>query len=251
MASIARKAASLLPEGIKDLIIAMYCKLKYRGTQRKCPVCEKTSSVFLEFGVPPRKDAACPHCGALERDRLTWLFLKHRTDFCTLNQKRAMLHVAPERAFEKKFRAVIGDDYVTADLYRSNVSVKMDITDIDFPDEYFDIIYCSHVLEHVLDDTAAMREFYRVMKRGGWAILNVPVRGQHTFEDASIIDPDERERVFGQSNHVRIYGEDYIERLRIAGFSVEKIGIHDLLDKELIQLYGLTFEVFGIYHCRK
>ena len=132
-----------------------------------------------------------------------------------------MLHVAPEACFEARFKKILGDRYLTADLFNPRAMVKMDITDIRYPDHSFDVIYCGHVLEHVLDDRKAMSEFYRTLKTSGWAILLVPIIADETFEDASIVEPEDRLAAFGQADHVRIYGPDYVDRLRAVGFEVQ------------------------------
>ncbi len=162
-----------------------------------------------------------------------------------------MLHVAPEVCLEPKFREYLGNNYLTADLYNPNAMVKMDITDIQYPDQSFDCIYCSHVLEHVQDDKRAMREFFLVLKNDGWAILLVPITSEQTIEDPSITDPEERLKVFGQQDHVRRYGLDYIDRLREAGFRVEITKVCDFVDdKEAIEM-GLTPASGEIYYCTK
>jgi len=139
---------------------------------------------------------------------------------------------------------------MTADLFAEDVDVKMDICDIRFADETFDIVYCSHVLEHVPDDRKAMREFRRVMKPQGWAILLVPITVQQTVEDPSIIDPKERLRLFGQEDHVRRYGLDYVERLKISGLAVKKVLPDDFLSNDDILLMGITQAAGEIYFCR-
>ncbi len=162
-----------------------------------------------------------------------------------------MLHVAPELFLESKFRQIHGVDYLTADLYNPKAMVKMDITDIQYPDQSFDIIYCSHVLEHVLDDVKAMTEFHRVLKHGGWAILLVPIFGEKTYENTSIVAPKDRLKAFGQSDHVRKYGQDYVDRLREAGFTVEVTTVSDLVsDNEAIRM-GLTSAAGEIFYCTK
>lgn len=131
--------------------------------------------------------------------------------------------MAPEPALS----AVIGKhsniDYLTADLNSASAMVKMDITEIDYPDQSFDVIICNHVLEHIIDDSRAMSELRRVLKSGGWGILQVPISLSlaQTYEDFSITDPTEREQVFGQSDHVRIYAIDYLDRLKESGFQVD------------------------------
>jgi SAM-dependent methyltransferase len=209
--------------------------IKYRGSKRYCPVCSYSVSQFLSFavaGVPPWEDVLCPICDSLERHRLAWLFLQRKTDLFSPKTSRKMLHVAPEDSFESRLRPLLGSGYLTADFLTPNVDVKMDIMDIQFPDETFDIIFCSHVLEHVPDDKKAMREFLRVLKRDGWAVLLVPINVDRTVEDPSITDPKERLRLFGQEDHVRRYGPDYLDRLKEAGFVVSRIPASDFLSED-------------------
>ena len=224
--------------------------IKYYGWKRLCPVCGGSSRRFRHFGIVPREDAQCGYCGALERHRLLWLFLQKRTDFFNGKSKR-MLHVAPEPCFDSRFKGLLYDDYLTADLFNPRAMVKMDITDIQYPDQSFDVIYCSHVLEHVQDDKQAMREFYRVLKKRGWAILNVPISSKKTFEDPSITDPKERLKAFGQEDHLRRYGPDYVDRLRDAGFTVKIIKVSDIVDDKKAEKMGLTAASGEIYYCTK
>jgi SAM-dependent methyltransferase len=128
--------------------------------------------------------------------------------------------------------------------------VEMDVTSIQYPDDCFDVIYCSHVLEHVPDDRAAIRELYRVLKPGGWAILQVPISADATFEDPTVTDPDARERLFGQDDHVRRYGPDYADRLAAAGFLVSVDGFVRELDDREITHFGLERSE-DVYFCRK
>jgi len=162
-----------------------------------------------------------------------------------------MLHVAPEPCLESKLRDQLGQSYITADLLDPRAMVKLDVTDIQFPDDHFDVIYCSHVLEHVQDDKKAMKEFHRVLKPGGWAILLVPITADKTFEDPSIITPSERMRVYGHEGHVRRYGADYVDRLREAGFNVKVSLVSDLFGKSDTERMGLTSASGEIYYCTK
>jgi len=224
--------------------------LVYFGNKRHCPVCNRDSGKFREFGVVPREDAQCPHCGALERHRLVWAYLKRKTGLFgghSLN----MLHVAPEPIFEELLRQRLGSGYLTADLNNPRAMVRMDITDIRYPDDTFDVVYCSHVLEHVPDDKKAMREFLRVLKPNGWAMLLVPIICERTFEDPTIVDPAERARLFGQDDHVRNYGRDYVDQLREAGFDVSVILPGDFMTGEEIVRMGITQAAGEIYLCRK
>jgi len=162
-----------------------------------------------------------------------------------------MLHVAPEIVFEPRFRRVLKEHYLTADLFDPDVDVKMDVMNIEYPNRTFDVIYCSHVLEHVPDDKRAMREFKRVLKDDGYAILLVPITTEKTFEDPAIEDPKERLRLFGQEDHVRRYGPDYKERLTEAGFEVEQIVPGDFLTQEEISNMAITGAAGDIYLCKK
>jgi SAM-dependent methyltransferase len=190
-------------------------------------------------------------CGALERDRLAWLFLSRKTDFFNGKQK-SMLHIAPEHCFSSKFSDSIGDGYLTADIDGTRSMVQMDITNIQYPDNSFDVIYCSHVLEHVPDDRTAIRECFRILKLGGWAILLVPVSGDKTFQDLSITDPAERVRLFGQDDHVRQYGADFVDLLKEAGFMVKETVASDFLSKEEVLRMGLGNRGAGaIFYCTK
>lgn len=227
----------------------MVRSIPYRGTGRDCPLCGKTSSRFAPHGTSMRDEARCVHCGSLERHRLIWLYFEQRTDLFD-GRDKSMLHVAPEPIFDALLSKRLGKSHVTADLFNPNAMVKMDITDIQYPDDAFDVIYCSHVLEHVPDDMRAMREFHRVLKPSGWAILLVPIQaGAVTEEDLSITDPQERARRYGQADHVRQYGEDYVDRLRAAGFTVEVTAPEDLYSHAERVRLGLRGS--PIYHCRK
>lgn len=214
-----------------------------------CPICEKPCDEFMSFGDPVRVNALCQSCESLERHRFLWLFLQQKTRFFQAPPQK-MLHVAPEGVLEKKFRAHLGDGYITADLFDPKCDVVMDVCDIQFPENTFDTIYCSHVLEHIHDDRKAIREFYRVLKRGGWAILLVPIFGRVTIEDPSITDPEERRRLFGQGDHVRAYGQDYPSRLQEEGFDVHIYTVEKVVRSQDIYRYGVQ-SVAPIYFCRK
>ena len=162
-----------------------------------------------------------------------------------------MLHIAPEPSLSPKFRAARNMDYLSADLdpVKAKAMVKMDITDIQFPDNSFDVIYCSHVLEHVPDDRKAMRELARVLKPSGWAMLAVPIPRDKTFEDPKITTAADRERVYGQYDHVRAYGPDFADRLRESGFAVTVDNFPSKISEEMVRRHGLSRK--DIFLCRK
>ena len=226
-------------------------KQYYRyGIENYCPVCEK-ASYFVPFGILPRPKARCPHCGSLERHRLLWLFWKKKTTLFDEVQKK-ILHIAAEPCFESRLKTRFNDNYpnyLTADLYDLNAMVTMDITDIHYPDESFDVIICNHVLEHVPDDIKAMSEFYRVLKHNGWAVLLVPIANlDKTYEDFSITTEAGRLEAFGQGDHVRKYGRDYIDRLKSIGFNVTTIPSSELASSEEITKMNIDREIF---YCTK
>src|SRR5688572_6453658 len=188
----------------------------YAGSNVTCPVCEKSFRKFLPYGrINPRPNALCPSCLSLERHRLIWLYLKEKTNF--FRTKLEVLHIAPEACFIQRFEMQHGNGYVTADIESPLAKVKMDIHQIPFPENTFDVVLCNHVLEHVNDDIRAMREIRRVLKPNGFAILQVPFFNpvpDVTFEDATITNKQEREKIFGQDDHVRKYGRDYPQRIK-------------------------------------
>jgi SAM-dependent methyltransferase len=215
----------------------------------QCPCCNGTFSTFLPFGLPQRINAMCPRCGALERDRLLKLYFETNTNL--FRDRLRVLHFAPEHWLQKTLKRLPTVDYTSADLYSPNAMVKMDITDIRFADRSFDVVICNHVLEHVPEDRKAMSELCRVLKPGGWAVLQVPIEEERgvTLEDPTIVTPEERQRVFGQHDHVRIYGRDYVERLRNAGFSVKEDAFVRTLNEQMLRRYAPSVE--NIFFCQK
>lgn len=222
----------------------------YVGRRFSCPCCQGRFRRFLSHGVKARPNAECPGCGALERHRLIWFYLEHRTNLYTDRLK--VLHFAPEGALQKKCVAMPNLDYVSADLCSPRAQVRFDICSIPYPDNSFDVILCSHVLEHVPDDRKAMAELFRVMRPNGWGIIQVPVdlTREETFEDLSVASPKERERLFGHRDHVRIYAMDYYDRLRAAGFEVRLDTYVKTLARDLIMKHSLP-ERQVIYLCTK
>lgn len=221
-------ARTVVPKRVRPRLKAIY----YRGGRYVCPVCGSRLRRFLPngFDFPVlrekdiiggawRADIQCPVCDSVDRERLLYLYLRNKTDLFRGGYR--ILHVAAERGLEKHLRG-LGPGYLTADLFDPNAMVRMDVTAIQFEDNFFDVIICNHVLEHVPDDRRAMAELYRVMKPGGWGILQVPLSPllDRTYEDPSIVSESAREQAFGQSDHVRIYGFDYRSRLEEAGFEV-------------------------------
>jgi predicted SAM-dependent methyltransferase len=206
-----------------------------------CPCCGWTGREFQPFGVQHRPNALCPQCASLERHRALYLYLNERTNLFSAEPLR-LLHYAPETSLMKVFREHRNINYVTTDLDLWFVSVRMDITDNLFRDDVFDMILCSHVLEHVPDDRQAMRELFRVLRPGGVALVLVPIFHYQadTIELDTILTPEEREQAFGQHDHVRRPGMDYPMRLADAGFAVEVVDYAAELGDELSVRYALV-----------
>ena len=202
--------------------IAFYLK----GDAFTDPIDGNSFRKFLPYGYSKqRKNALSPSTLSLERHRLMWLFLKNETSFFTSNKKLKTLHIAPEQCFLKIFKNQKNLDYITSDLESPIADVKADICNLPFQDNSFDVIFCNHVLEHIPNDTKAMQELFRVLKKGGFGIFQIPqdISREKTFEDASITDKIERTKIFGQYDHVRVYGRDYFNKLRSVGFAVDEI----------------------------
>ncbi|HEY9185744.1 MAG TPA: methyltransferase domain-containing protein [Salegentibacter sp.] len=218
-----------------------FLKFALRGNKYKDPIDGSSFKKFLPYGyVKQRENVLSPSTLSLERHRLLWLYLKNETAFFTRNLK--VLHFAPEQAFYKRFRKLSNLDYTTTDLNSPLADVKADICDLPFSNSYFDFILCNHVLEHIPDDNKAMQELYRILKPGGTAILQIPqdLDREKTFEDNSITDQKEREKIFGQYDHVRVYGRDYFDKLRSIGFRVEEVDYTRNLSSEEIDKYRLV-----------
>ncbi len=212
-----------------------------KGDRYTDPIDGRSFKTFLPYGYgKQRNNVLSPSTLSLERHRLLWLYLKNETDFF-ISLKKA-LHFAPEQAFYKRFSNMKNLDYTTTDLNSPLADVKADICNLPFKDNTFDVILCNHVLEHIPDDTKAMRELFRVLKVGGMGIFQIPqdLNRERTFEDHSITDKKERAKIFGQYDHVRIYGRDYFDKLRKVGFKVEEVDYTATLNKTEIDKYRLA-----------
>lgn len=213
-----------------------------------CPVCNQTSK-FRASGHSVRPNAKCLHCGAKERHRLVWLFLQRCTNLFNGEHKR-LLHIAPERALGPRLQSILGNGYFSGDLNSPGAMVHFDITDTPFSDATFDAVYCSHVLEHVLDDRAGLGEIHRILKPGGWATVLVPISVPVTFEDPSITQPEDRLRLFGKADHVRRYGPDFKDRIVEAGFSVQCHQPSDFVTADEIVTMAIKPKE-SIFFCKK
>lgn len=253
----------IIPVEFRPVVKRVVLRLWYFGNRYYCPVCRSNVRLWkpLGYDLPVitekqiigsgLRQALCPVCGSSDRVRLLYLFLRSKTNLVTKSVK--LLHIAPEKPLMDIFIRLNNIDYLTADLNPEQVMVKMDITAIQYPDKTFDAILCNHVLEHIPDDRKAMSELHRVLKPGGWAILQVPVSKvlEQTYEDSTITSPQEREKHFGQKDHVRIYGKDYSQRLKEAGFEVEAYSwTNDNGFRNETNQYGLNKDE-AVFYCTK
>jgi SAM-dependent methyltransferase len=228
---------------IFNVLINVLKKIKYKGTKYHCPICHFSSNDLYFIGIDHdvntrlqvigagKRKAGCHICHSTDRERLVYVFLKSKAQIFK-NNTLHVLHIAPEKPIMAAFirhrfeNYVCGDKYEPGYTYDSNV-VNLDITSLDIEENHFDLIICNHVLEHIDDDRKAMKELYRVLKLGGKAILQVPFSPtlKTSYEEMAITQPKEREKHFGQSDHVRVYGLDYFQRLEETGFKVEKMNL--------------------------
>ncbi|MDQ8727649.1 class I SAM-dependent methyltransferase [Bradyrhizobium sp. LHD-71] len=208
-----------LPRWRAQVLLSTIRSLHQRANpvERNCNICG-LNDLFRPIGWPLRPEAMCPQCGSLERHRLLKLWLDENRE-CIAGKR--ILHFAPEAAISKLVRP-LAKEYVTADIARGR-DLQLNIEKIDLPDESYDVILCSHILEHV-DDRAALAEIHRVLVGGGVALLMIPVveGWANTYENLAITEPNEREIHFGQEDHVRYFGSDFRDRIRRAGFDLEE-----------------------------
>ena len=214
----------------------------YVGRGRECVVCGARRRRFMPYGyVHLREDALCPSCLSLERHRMIWLWISRNTNL--QSTLPTLLHIAPEVSLMRHFRRMYAEskNYITADLESPLADMHFDVQHIPLADRSVDVVICNHLFEHIEDDRLAMREIFRILRDGGWGIMVVPEnRGlETTFEDDTITDRAERTRLFGQYDHRRVYGRDYDDRLREAGFEVERIAYAATLSPEQRRLYAI------------
>lgn len=209
------------------------------GHRYTCPCCGGSFRALLPAGVKHRPNARCPRCGSLERHRLVWLYLQRQTDLFVMPHR--VLDIAPEEFLQDRLRSLPNITYLSIDLESPLAMTQMDITKLDLPDASHDVIFCNHVFEHIPDDRQAMREVRRVLRPGGWAILQTPVDMHRpvTDDDPTVTDPTERLKRFGQRDHVRIYGRDFFERLRTAGWNIQRMPQARYVSPEDVRRYAL------------
>ena len=223
------------------LVFKVFAKLFYLGNKKHCPVCGKHYRKFLPYGyVVSRENALCPNCLSLERHRLLWLYFQKETNL--FKENLSFLHIAPEMCFIPLFKKMSNLDYKTADLESPWADIHLNIENMPLEDNSFDVIMANHILEHVNDLSKALSEIKRVLKPGGWAVLLSPInpKRETTYEDSTITSPEEREKHFGQKDHVREFGKDYASILEKAGFEVEENRFAQTLSAEDLDRFAIA-----------
>ncbi len=264
---------SILPKStvrsVRNLI-QRYQAFRLRGDAYHCPFCNHKFSAMLPagekheiiqekkiIGAGYRENALCPRCYSTDRDRLLYLYLSRKTNI--ERQEYSILHIAPEKSLKNYLKSFSQLHYEAGDkfdegyenAYYDQDVMHVDLLDINKPDHSVDIVICNHVLEHIENDRQAMSEIYRIMRIGGWGILQVPISPilESTFEQPTT-SPQEREHLFGQKDHVRLYGKDYKERLESIGFRVSTIHMNEVIPTEKMKIYGINPDEL-IYLVRK
>lgn len=225
--------------------------LMFRGERHQCPICGFRGRAFTHGGgsLRTRDRGYCPRCNSKARHRTVWLHCLDHTDITT--KPTRLLHVAPKYCLSRRLTRMNNVEYAAVDLQaRPHVTFVGDLTQLDIPDETFDGVLCIHVLEHIIDDQAAISEIWRALRPGGWAVINVPVDlDQTTYEDATITTAAGRRQAFGEADHVRVYGADLGERLERAGFEVTLHRGEDIGERA-VERHGLTRDEH-VFHCVK
>lgn len=248
-----RKVYRMLPLGLRWKVrdaIDHLTAYTFAGDRYQCPICGKASRSFRPQRKGGRPNSRCPWCNSLERHRLCWLYLKRHLNI-TEAKDLSLLHFAPEKGIEKNLRKVGFANYQTADISIPHADLKFDIIDIPLADETYDLIICSHILEHIEDDRKAMSELYRILKPGGKLLVMVPMDGDTTQEDLSITDPAERKRLYGTDLHVRMYGRDIVDRLNSVGFSTTTVTREDICSPDEMDHFLINHRTGDIFVCAK
>ena len=250
MKNVFRSAKKSIPLRLTEVLLALRALL-FVGGRYTCHCCGWRLRAFTRGGTSfkVRHLGYCPRCNSKARHRRVWLYLEQKTNL--LSDRLSLLHVSPKYSLSRRFLAMPNLDYVGVDLYdRPNICVKLDLASTPMRSDIFDAIICVHVLEHIQEDRKAIREIFRLLKPGGWTVISVPIRlDQRTFEDPALTTPEERERAFGETVHVRIYGYDLKERLEESGFEVQ-LDLGKDVEQETREQYGLRDDE-NIFYCTK
>ena len=252
---IKRVARIIFSEETRIDLYYLFFKIEsyfYRGNNFYCVCCGKSFRKFLPYGNILRANAVCPYCRSLERTRLLMYYLQNETFIFT--QQKKILHFAPERAISKKIKAFSKAGYISADINPALGDQIVDIQNIPFEKEVFDIVICSHVLGHIPDEAKAINEIFRVLKSGGVAIILtlIDLNNDVTYENKNVRTSEEKLNHYGESDLLRLHGNDFISRLQREGIKVERIDYSIFFtDKEKRRNQFGNTERELIFRCQK
>lgn len=243
------KIKYLIPNFLFETLLKYYYyyqNIKNKGNKYSCPICKGNFSKFLKENYT----SDCPKCGAGSRHRALYLYLENKTSFFNSNLK--LLHFAPEYCFHKRFDKMKNIEYFSADINSTRAKLNIDIRKIPFKNEIFDVVLSCYVLEVIDDDIMAMKELYRILKPDGWSIHNVPIDNSlnKSFENSEIKSYEDKIKYFGRWDHTRIYGLDYVERLKSVGFDVTVIKVSEFVEENAIKKYHLNKDE-QMFLCKK
>lgn len=207
------------------------------GSKYQCNICTKSFGRFRSHGIIRRNNVKCPYCLSLERTRLLWFYLIRELKIKKNNY--TILHVAPEAGISKKLKEINKSSYYSIDINPLNADIKMDLTNLNFPDNFFDIIICAHVLGHIPDEDKAIKEMFRVLKKTGKTLILTVMGNGKTLENNNITSTKERIKKYGEPDLVRLHGSNFNEKLRNHGFKVNIVDYRYTLGHEICQQYSL------------
>ena len=243
---ILQKVFSVKNQDIHKVITILGIKLKFKNYKKLnyCPIC-KTWSDFLYTRAGNK--ILCSKCRSYHRHR--FLYFIYKKYFLNTNKQIKLLHTAPEECLYQLISQNKNINYITTDLsperYKFCNCLKEDVTNLSFTDNTFDVIISNHVMEHILDDNLYLQELLRVLKPDGKLFISFPVdmKLEKTFQDDSITSPQDREKYYGQNDHVRKYGKDVFERLK-ADYSAKFIFKKDILSDAQIKKLNIYSDEF-------
>lgn len=267
MSLLSRSLEKIRREGIRSFIssVGTYLRRVWKlsivgflyglGSGHECNICGWEGSKFVSFGAGNRPNAKCPRCQSKERQRLQYEYIRNEVK---PGQESTILYVAPMSRLAAQLREN-GSTVITTDLMKRSVDCFSSLTHLPFFENQFDLIICSHVLEHVPDDDTAISELHRTLTPGGTCLILVPQdrSRETTYEDPNLTTKEERKEAYGRASHVRWYGNDVVEKIEESGLNVSVVDYSNSIEAEMVEKYRLKesdqwiHDYSLIFHCSK